>query len=73
VLVPCDTNGGTLPHEIAEVVAAVVARFPGIIIGIHPHSDTDCGTANALAAVRAARRTCRERSTVSANGPVTRT
>ncbi len=56
VLVPCDTNGGTLPHEIAEIVAVVVARFPGVTIGMHPHDDTDCGTANALAAVRAGAR-----------------
>ena len=52
VLVPCDTNGGTLPHEVAEIVAAVVARFPDVAVGMHPHDDTDCGTANALAAVR---------------------
>lgn len=53
VLVPCDTNGGTLPHEISEIIAVVVARFPEVVIGMHPHDDTDCGTANALAAVRA--------------------
>lgn len=51
-LVLCDTNGGTLPHEITEIVAAVVRRFPGVVIGMHPHNDADCGTANALAAVR---------------------
>ncbi|MDX1931188.1 MAG: citramalate synthase [Capsulimonadales bacterium] len=53
VLCLCDTNGGTLPHEISEIVADVVARFPGLTIGMHPHNDGDCGTANALAAVRA--------------------
>ena len=53
VLCLCDTNGGTLPHEICEIVAAIVAKFPNTIIGMHPHNDGDCGTANALAAVRA--------------------
>jgi 2-isopropylmalate synthase len=56
VLVPCDTNGGTLPHEVAEIIAQVVARFPGTIIGMHPHDDANCGTANAIAAVRAGAR-----------------
>ncbi len=53
VLCLCDTNGGTLPDEIFTIVGAVVARFPSVTIGIHPHDDGDCGTANALAAVRA--------------------
>ena len=56
VLVLCDTNGGTLPHEVAEIVGAVVARFPDTVVGMHPHNDGDCGTANALAAVRAGAR-----------------
>jgi 2-isopropylmalate synthase len=49
----CDTNGGTLPHEVYEIVRAVVERFPGVSVAIHPHDDGDCGTANALAGVRA--------------------
>jgi 2-isopropylmalate synthase len=53
VLCLCDTNGGTLPHEIYDIVRAVVERFPHVTIGMHPHDDADCGTANALAAVRA--------------------
>lgn len=53
VLVPCDTNGGTMPHEVAEIIGAVVARFPSAAVGMHPHDDGDCGTANAMAAVRA--------------------
>lgn len=53
VLCPCDTNGGTLPHEIEEIIRAVVAQFPGVTVGMHPHNDTGCGIANALAAVRA--------------------
>ena len=51
-LVLCDTNGGSLPDQVAEIVAAVRAEF-GPIIGIHTHNDADLGTANALAAVRA--------------------
>jgi 2-isopropylmalate synthase len=53
VLVLCDTNGGSLPDEVCEVTKAVCAKFGPIVIGIHAHNDTDCATANTLAAVRA--------------------
>ena len=56
VLCLCDTNGGTLPHEIGEIVGQVVTLFPQTIVSMHPHNDGDCGTANALAAVRAGAR-----------------
>lgn len=49
-LVLCDTNGGTMPHEVAEIVAIASAAL-GIPIGIHTHDDTGVGVANALAAV----------------------
>ncbi len=49
----CDTNGGTLPEEIEEIVSAVAARFPGAQLGIHCHDDTGMAVANSLAAVRA--------------------
>lgn len=52
ILVLCDTNGGTLPHEIEEIVRMVNECFPGRI-GIHTHNDCELGVANALAAVRA--------------------
>jgi len=52
VLVLCDTNGGTLPDEVAEVVA-VVRRRSSAAIGVHFHNDSGCAVANALAAVRA--------------------
>ena len=55
-LVLCDTNGGTLPHEIADMVARVAARIPGERLGIHCHNDTGNGVANSLAAVRAGAR-----------------
>ena len=49
-LILCDTNGGTLPEEIAVITAAVEERFPGKV-GIHTHNDCGMGAANALAAV----------------------
>lgn len=52
----CDTNGGTLPAEIAEIVAEVCARFGGERIGIHTHDDTGMAVAGSLAAVDAGAR-----------------
>ncbi|MBB4285814.1 citramalate synthase [Roseospira goensis] len=50
----CDTNGGALPHEVGEIVAALVAQgIPGDRLGIHCHNDTDNAVASSLAAVRA--------------------
>lgn len=51
-LVLCDTNGGTLPHEVAEITEIVVATL-GVPVGIHTHDDTGVGVANALASIRA--------------------
>lgn len=51
-LVLCDTNGGTLPHEIEAIVAKVTARLPVDRLGIHTHDDTGNAVANTLAAVR---------------------
>ena len=55
-VVLCDTNGGTLPHEIEEIVAEVCKQVPGKHIGIHTHDDTGNAVANSLAAVRAGAR-----------------
>lgn len=55
-LVLCDTNGGTLPHEIERIVATVAERIPGEYLGIHCHNDTGNAVANSLAAVRAGAR-----------------
>ncbi|MEM1332226.1 MAG: citramalate synthase, partial [Actinomycetota bacterium] len=56
-LVLCDTNGGTLPHEVGEIVAAVVTHVRGdATIGIHCHDDTGCAVANSIAAVHAGAR-----------------
>ncbi len=51
-LVLCDTNGGTLPHEISQIVRDVIAAIPSEAqLGIHTHNDSDTAVANALAAV----------------------
>src|ERR1700722_8813790 len=55
-VVLCDTNGGTLPHEVEAIVAAVVKAVPGDYVGIHAHNDTEQAVANSLAAVRAGAR-----------------
>jgi 2-isopropylmalate synthase len=58
-LVLCDTNGGTLPHEIAQVVSEVSAAISGkndtssVKLGIHTHNDGGTAVANAIAAVMA--------------------
>ncbi|KZL25473.1 citramalate synthase [Pseudovibrio sp. WM33] len=50
-VVLCDTNGGTLPHEVTEIVNAVMQVVPGSNLGIHAHDDTGHAVANTLAAV----------------------
>jgi len=51
LLVLCDTNGGSLPWEVAEVVDAVRSRFDAPL-GIHTHNDAGMAVAVGLAAVR---------------------
>jgi len=51
-LVLCDTNGGSMPHEVHEIVQEVSASA-SVPIGIHTHNDGDLAVANALAALRA--------------------
>jgi len=55
-IVLCDTNGGTLPHEIERIVGEVAKTIPGSKLGIHCHNDTENAVANSLAAVRAGAR-----------------
>ncbi|MEM9106689.1 MAG: alpha-isopropylmalate synthase regulatory domain-containing protein, partial [Pseudomonadota bacterium] len=48
----CDTNGGTQPSEVKQIVAAVIASgIPGDHLGIHAHNDTGQAVANSLAAI----------------------
>jgi 2-isopropylmalate synthase len=56
-LVLCDTNGGSLPHDVEAAVGAVKGHFrDDVTIAIHCHDDTGCAVANSLAAVRAGAR-----------------
>ena len=54
-LVLCDTNGGTLPHEIYDITAEITKQFASknVTIGIHSHDDTGNAVANSIAAVQA--------------------
>src|SRR5260370_25525621 len=52
-IVLCDTNGGTLPHEVERIVGEVVKEVPGEKLRIHAHNDTENAVANSLAAIRA--------------------
>lgn len=51
ILVLCDTNGGTLPEDIAERVGKVKQALPAAALGIHCHNDSDVATANSLVAI----------------------
>ncbi len=55
-VVLCDTNGGTLPHEVEAIVGEVCKAIPGDHVGIHAHNDTEQAVANSFAAVRAGAR-----------------
>ena len=56
-IVLCDTNGGSLPHEVSAATRAVIAAgIPGDHIGIHTHNDTEHAIANSLAAIDAGAR-----------------
>lgn len=51
IVVLCDTNGGSLPEQIAEAVEAARKSLP-VPVGIHCHNDSDLATANSLVAVQ---------------------
>ena len=51
----CDTNGGMVPDQVHEIVAAVRERTD-VLLGIHAHNDSGCAVANSLAAVAAGAR-----------------
>jgi 2-isopropylmalate synthase len=50
-LVLCDTNGGSLPHEVHAATRQVVSMFDGVTVGMHTQNDTGCAVANAIAGV----------------------
>ena len=52
-IILCDTNGGTLPHEVSTIVKEVIKFIPGENLGIHAHNYTENAVANSLAAVQA--------------------
>ncbi|HZN90175.1 MAG TPA: citramalate synthase [Thermoleophilaceae bacterium] len=53
----CDTNGSSLPSQVREATARVVAELGGsVVVGIHTHDDAGCGVANTLVAVDAGAR-----------------
>lgn len=51
ILVLCDTNGGSMPEEIAAIMDTVRAQLPAAILGIHAHNDCELAVANSLTAV----------------------
>ena len=50
-VVLCDTNGGSLPHEVQRITGEVRAYLDGVAIGIHTQNDSGCAVANSVAAV----------------------
>jgi 2-isopropylmalate synthase len=52
IVVLCDTNGGSLPHEIANITGSARGNLSARL-GIHTHDDTGVAVANAMAAVQA--------------------
>ncbi|HSV85059.1 MAG TPA: citramalate synthase [Levilinea sp.] len=51
-VVLCDTNGGTLPWHVTEIVRSLKGALP-VPLGIHAHNDCECAVANSVEAVRA--------------------
>lgn len=52
-IVLCDTNGGTMPHDLTAAVHAAAAVIPPARLGIHAHNDCGLAVANTIAAVHA--------------------
>jgi 2-isopropylmalate synthase len=52
MVVLCDTNGGAMPEQVAEITRSAVAAL-SVPVGIHTHNDCDLAVANSLAAVDA--------------------
>jgi 2-isopropylmalate synthase len=55
-IVVCDTNGGSSPEEVSQVIAGLIRDFPGAHFGFHGHTDRGLGIANTRAAILAGAR-----------------
>ena len=55
-VVLCDTNGGTLPDEVFDIVRQTAQACPEVQLGIHCHNDSGVAVANSLAAIHAGAR-----------------
>ena len=53
VLALCDTNGGTMPMQVYDIVKTAYAKYPDTRFGIHVHNDGGCAVANSIMAVEA--------------------
>jgi 2-isopropylmalate synthase len=62
----CDTNGGTMPDELVEILEAVRAALPDVGVGVHFHNDAGVAVANALKAV--AHGACQVQGTINGVG-----
>ncbi|MFA6171669.1 MAG: citramalate synthase [Patescibacteria group bacterium] len=51
-LVLCDTNGGSMPSDIRQIITKVKERFPAAELGIHAHNDSELAVANTMTAVK---------------------
>jgi 2-isopropylmalate synthase len=52
-IVVCDTNGGSNPEEVEQVIGGLIRDFPGAAFGFHGHTDRGLGVANTRAAILA--------------------
>ena len=70
----CDTNGGTLPDDVARDRATRSTGRARARVGVHFHNDAACAVANSVVAVSRRRAcTCRARPTATASGAATPT
>jgi 2-isopropylmalate synthase len=52
MIVFCDTNGGSMPNEISDILKKISSYIPLNIAGIHSHNDCGLAVANSIAAVQ---------------------
>jgi 2-isopropylmalate synthase len=51
-IILCDTNGGTLPHQLSDAIEEVKKHITGTPLGIHTHNDSELAVANSITAVQ---------------------